>query len=185
MSDSTPGVNVAARQRLDAPDGFVAGVDVDAGRLVARSSRRSSSEIQLADERLHQRAARRARPAIPSRCGGRARRTAPCRDLPRACRSLRRAARSRSSRSACFSSIVIISGVLRSATVASASATGARVGSRDGMPISNSASRRLGMAGDAERAKAGGGAAQQLLEAGVLVGELQRLDRDSSRATRS
>ena len=31
ISESTPGVNVAARQRPDAADGFVAGVDIDAG----------------------------------------------------------------------------------------------------------------------------------------------------------
>ena len=47
---------------------------------------------------------------------------------------------------------------------------------REGMPISNSAVDRFGAAGDAERAEAGRGAAQQFLEAGVLVGELQRLD---------
>ncbi len=34
MSDSTPGRERAARQRLDAPDGFVARVDVDAGLAV-------------------------------------------------------------------------------------------------------------------------------------------------------
>ena len=76
----------------------------------------------------------------------------------------------------CFSSSDSISGVLRSATVASASATGARVGSRDGMPIVEQRLSRLGLAGDRQRAETGGGAAQQLLKAGVLVGELQRLD---------
>ena len=30
MSDRTPGVNVRLRERADAPDDFVAGVDVDA-----------------------------------------------------------------------------------------------------------------------------------------------------------
>ena len=34
MSDSTPGVNVARASASDAADGFVAGVDVDAGRLI-------------------------------------------------------------------------------------------------------------------------------------------------------
>ena len=34
MSDSTPGVKVRARQRSDAADDFVAGVDVDARLLV-------------------------------------------------------------------------------------------------------------------------------------------------------
>ena len=48
------------------------------------------------------------------------------------------------------------------------------------MPISNSAFEGLGMAGDPERAKAGGGAAKQILEAGILVGELERLGRKSS-----
>ena len=43
--------------------------------------------------------------------------------------------------------------VLRSATVASASATGARVGSRDGMPISNSAVAGFRVAGDRQRAQ--------------------------------
>src|SRR4029453_11904063 len=60
----------STRQRSDAPDGFVAGVDVDAGRLIVHYcfSRASThawlcgwrfSEIERADEILHQAAARR------------------------------------------------------------------------------------------------------------------------------
>ena len=41
---------------------------------------------------------------------------------------------------------------------------------------SNERLRGFGVTGDGERAKAGGGAAQQFLEAGILVRELQRVD---------
>ena len=78
-----------------------------------------------------------------------------------------------------------MSGVLRSAIVASASATGARVGSRDGMPIVEQRVDGVARPATAKRAEAGGRAAQQLLESGLLVGELQRLDQIASRATRS
>ena len=81
------------------------------------------------------------------------------------------------SRSACFSRIDSISGVLRSATVAERQRhRRARRIARRNADRRTAPSTRLGVAGDGERAEAGRGAAQQLLEAGVLVGELQRLD---------
>ena len=79
-----------------------------------------------------------------------------------------------------------MSGVLRSATVAERERRPARAsGPCDGTPTSTSAVGRLDAAGDGERAEPGGRAAQQLLEARVLVGELQRLDEIALRATRS
>ena len=127
----------AARERLDAADGLVAGVDVDAGLPVVHQ--KSSLPISVCISA----ARRRAVGARPSRSR---RTTAKNRSLSRSSSSMSKPSASSvdraASRSGAARAAVSISGVLRSATVASASATGARVGSRDGMPTSNSASTR-------------------------------------------
>ena len=67
------------------------------------------------------------------------------------------------------SSFAIISDEFRSATVPSARAIGARVGSRDGMPISIKASTVSPWPQNGQCAETGGRAAQQFLVAEVLV----------------
>ena len=134
MSESTPGVNVAARQRLDAADGFVAGVDVDAGLLVIHQKSSLPMSVCISCAR------RRALGRLPSRSRRTQREEVLLVEIllehveafARAARSRRRdRARSRapSASAACCAA----------RPSPSASATGARVGSRDGMPTSNSA----------------------------------------------
>ena len=129
MSDSTPGVNVRARQRPDPPDDLVAGVDVDAGLLVVHQLHVERSELQPSN----QRSATLARAAIrPAACPVR-RRTSDeeallLEDPPRACRSFAEQLDRGLRIAAALSSTFSISGVLRSATAPSASAIGARAG---------------------------------------------------------
>src|SRR5439155_15308427 len=125
-----------ARQRLDAADGLVACVDVDAGLAIigAHVFQKSSLPISV---------------CIRRRVGEPA---ADCQNVRRTRAKKRSLSRSSSSMSnpspmsamvgagsGSLSSAASVIGVLLSATVPSASATGARVGSRDGMPIATSA----------------------------------------------
>ena len=174
ISDSTPAVNVDLGQRLDAAHGLVAGVDVDAGCLVVHGGPSSAvrqraaapsvaSEIELVDQLLGQPARSASRRRPPSSRAARRRRTALPRDPPRACRSPRRGARGRRPESFCAWSTCSISGVLRSATLPTASASGARIGSADGMPCVEQDAQRLGVALDGDGAESGRRRAHQLL----------------------
>ena len=148
----------AARQRADAADDLVAGVDVDARPACSPCRTSSGAESSAALAILAARACRRPsgrRAARRLPVGAtRRRRSAPRRSPLRACRTPRAAARSPGSRIASLSSTLSISGVLRSATVPSASAIGARAGSRVGAPCSIELGRARRVAGDRQRAEA-------------------------------
>src|SRR5581483_11891361 len=120
------------RERLDAADGFVAGVDVDA-RLAVIHQKSSLPMIVCIR-------ARRGDPSPDSQYVRRA--SAKKRSLSRSSSSMSKpsaSSDSEASRWSSFSSSDSISGVLRNAMVPSASATGARrKSSFAGMPMSNS-----------------------------------------------
>ena len=146
----------ALGQRPDAPHDFVAGVDVDAARLVVHlvswpPGRRS--EVQRRHHPLDAGARRRALRRLPVEGAGSARRSAPRRGPRRACRSRRAAAaappsdrtRARARRATPAGS--------PTAAPASASAIGARTGSTDGSPMVISVSQARGAAAARQHAE--------------------------------
>ena len=163
----------AARQRPDAADDFVAGVDVDPGLLVIHQN----SSVWISASAIF----RAGDPSggCPVACGERSRRSAPLRDPLRACRTLRRAGRSPASGSAWACSDLQHAAACCAARRRRARArSAARAGSRLGTPIVDQHRRpRRRCPAIAERRQAGRDARSRSWKPIVLDRELQRLSR--------
>ena len=174
MSDSTPGVNVPRASDLIRRTASLPASMSTPGLPVVSPA---SSELQLADQRLHQPRARRSVGALPVGAARRSRRTAPPRNPLRACRTPRASSAIAASRSGALSSSVSISGVLRSATVAERERDrrARRIARRDADVEQRRRPRRRARR---RRARQGPTAAPRSSswKPVVLVGELQRLD---------
>ena len=171
----------AARQRPDAPDDLVAGVDVDAGLLVVHS------ELERLDQRVGDLARGRALRRLPVAAADRRRRTAPPRSPPRACRTRRGAGAT-----AGFGSVLALEHLQHQRRVAQRDARRAPARSAARAGIARSACRpraarrpRPASPDDRQRGQARRRGAQQLLEAQVGDREPQRCRRGTSGATRS
>ena len=184
MSDSTPGVNVAARERPDAPDRFVAGVDVDAGWTVVHRRQKSSVADRASASELRARRAFRRLPVGAPRTAAKKRslsRSSSSMSKPSASSAIA-GSRSRSAGSRAASASAACSAARRwraraRPVRASDRATGCR--RRTALPAASSRPATR------QRAQAGRRAAQQLLEARCSCRRTSASRSGSSRATRS